>query len=71
MAREIGPRIIVQSGGYTLGISNHLTEEYKKATKESAKKGYAILIVSIFRRSMMNANYLLLLHPKTLVKYKR
>ena len=45
--RNISPRIIVQGGAYSLMLAD-LTEVYKKTTKESAKKGYAILTVSAF-----------------------
>ena len=46
MERNISPGIIVQGGAYSLML-DHLKDEYKKETKESAKKGYNILMVSV------------------------
>jgi hypothetical protein len=46
MERNISPRIIVQGGAYSLMLGD-LTAEYKRATKESARKGYRKLVVSV------------------------
>ena len=47
--RKISPGIIVQGGvdRLKMTILPDLSEEYTKATNESAKKGYAILMVSV------------------------
>ena len=42
---NITPRIIVQGGVYR-SMDPGLKEEYKKATKESAREGYAVLMAS-------------------------
>jgi hypothetical protein len=42
------PCIIVQGGGYSAKISeHHLAKEYEQVTKNSAKEGYTILMVSV------------------------
>ena len=46
MERNISPSIIVQGGAYSQMLG-HLTEEYEKVTKESAKTGYKKLMVGI------------------------
>jgi hypothetical protein len=46
MERNISPRIIVQGGAYSQMLG-HLTNEYKRVAKESVKKGYEFLMVSI------------------------
>ena len=43
MERNISPSIIVQGGAYSQMLG-HLTEEYEKVTKESAKTGYKKLM---------------------------
>ena len=43
---NISPRIIVQGGAYR-SMPPDKKEEYKGATKESARKGYDILMVSV------------------------
>jgi hypothetical protein len=41
--RNIGPRIIVQGGVYR-DMETDTKDEYKRATKQSAKEGYAVLM---------------------------
>jgi hypothetical protein len=46
MEKNISARIIVQGGTYSTMLGD-LTAEYKRATKESARKGYRKLVVSV------------------------
>ena len=41
---KVRPRIIVQ-GGVFRPMDTYLKERYKEATKESARRGYAVLMV--------------------------
>jgi hypothetical protein len=45
METNARPRIIVQGGAYSMMLG-YLSEEYKRATKESAKTGYDVLMAS-------------------------
>ena len=41
---NVAPRIIVQGGAFSPDMKNHRNEEYKRATKEAAKEGHAVLM---------------------------